>query len=483
MEASVVSCDLLLTGGHVITVDDDRRVFGPGAVAIRGNRIVGVGTAEELSRFQAKRTVDCTDKAVLPGFTDCHTHFFQTLARGLGDGFALWPWLCEFMWPYALTINQEEARVAATLAAVQAARTGTTAVVDNHYAPNDLQSTLAVASAIDAVGIRAAVARGIVGPVTEVARRMGLTPELFGRSNEEELDITEACMEVRPPGGRVVVWPAPLNVIYVNQELFARSIELARRFGTGWHTHCSEGEIDPRMYLEVFGIRPVDWLFQEGLLGTDATLAHSIWLDDREIERVGATASGASYNPVSNQYIGCGTMRLRELRSAGAVVGLGTDGSAVTGRDMFEVMKQAALLQRATTGDPTASNADEAIEMATREGARYHGIDAGILAEGRLADLVVVDLDRPHLRPVHEVVPTLVYLAMGADVVMTIVDGEIVYEDDRCTRIDEDALLDEAQARAEELVLRARSIGLRLPRRWDETVGAPEGSGERETPD
>jgi 5-methylthioadenosine/S-adenosylhomocysteine deaminase len=469
MDERPASCDLLLTGGHVVTVDDDRRILDPGAVAIEGNRIVAVGTPEEVRRrLEARRTVDCTGRAVIPGFTDCHTHMFQTLGRGLGDGFALWPWLCEFMWPYALTINVEEARVAATLAAIQAARSGTTAVVDNHYAPNDVEGTLAVASAIDQVGIRAAVARGIVGPLTEVARRMELTPGLFRRSDEEEIDITIGCLEARPQGGRVVVWPAPLNVIYVNQGLFARSIELAREHRTGWHTHCSEGDIDPKIYLEVYGIRPVDWLYEEGLLGRDATLAHSIWLDEREIQRIGETASGASYNPVSNQYIGCGVLPLRELRSAGAVVGLGTDGTAVTGRDMFEVMKASALLQRASTEDPTASDAHESLEMATREGARYMGTDAGAIAEGKLADVVVVNLDAPHLRPVHQVVPTLVYLAQGSDVVMTIVDGRVVYEDGRCTFVDQDEVMAEAQARGEELTTRASAIGLRLPRTWEE---------------
>ena len=132
---------------------------------------------------------------------------------------------------------------------------------------------------------------------------------------------------------------------------------------------------------------------------------------------------------------------------------------------MFEVMKQAVLLQRAHTADPTASHAEEALDLATREGARYAGVDAGVLEPGKLADLVVVDLDRAHLRPLHRVVPTLVYHADGSDVAMTIVDGRIVYEDRRCTFVDEEEIRLEAQRRGAEVVARAGIAGtLQEPR-------------------
>ena len=313
------------------------------------------------------------------------------------------------------------------------------------------------------MGLRGVVARGIVGPPTEVARRMDLASGLFTRSAEEELEITRACLEARGGGGRVVVWPAPLNVTYVGQDLLRDSVELAREFGVGWHTHCSEGDIDPGIYLEAYGTRPAQWLAAEGLLGDDATLAHGIWFDDAEIELIGATRTGISYNPVSNEYIGNGVARLRDLRQAGASVGLGTDGIAVTGQDMFECMKQSVLLQRAHTGDPVASTVEEAMELATREGARYAGIDAGVLAPGRLADVAVVNLSNVHTRPVHRTVAALVYSARASDVEMTIVGGRVVYEGGRCVFVDEQAMMEEADARAAELVARAGMTALTSP--------------------
>jgi 5-methylthioadenosine/S-adenosylhomocysteine deaminase len=336
--------------------------------------------------------------------------------------------------------------------------------VDNHYSPADLDTTLGVASAMEEVGLRGVVARGMFGDMTEVASAHGLAESLFRYSAQEELDITRAAIAARPPGGRVEIWPAPINVIYNAQDLVREAIGLARDLGTGWHTHCSEARADPDIYLEAYGIRPVEWLAREGLLGRGGTIAHAIWLDDVEVEALGESEMGVSYNPISNQYLASGVLRLRDLRSAGVIVGLGTDGPGCGHRqDLFEQIKQSMLLQRIHTLEPTVSKAEEAFELATREGARYLGIDAGILAEGRLADVAVVDLMRPHLRPLNRAVATLAYAARGSDVVMTIVGGEVVYENGSCTRVDEAEVMAEAQSAADALLERAGLQFLRAP--------------------
>jgi 5-methylthioadenosine/S-adenosylhomocysteine deaminase len=459
----------------VITLDDGRRVIEPGAVAITDDRIAAVDTEVHLSAYRANRTIDCKGTAIIPGFVDCHNHLFQGLARGLGEGLSLWPWLCEFMWPYASNINHAEAEVAAYLGAIEAVRAGTTCLVDNHYAPADADATLAVAGAIEQVGLRGVVARGIFGQITEVGKRHGLAESLFRFQPEEEIAITQECMEARPPNGRVSVWPAPINIIYVAQDLVTRSIELARQAGVRWHAHCSEAPADPDIYLDAYGIRPVEWLYREELLGTDGTIAHAIWLDDKEVAYLGTSQTGVSYNPISNQYLASGVLRLRDLRRSGAVIGLGTDGPGCGHRqDMLECMKQAILLQRVHTLDPTASNGEEALELATREGARYVGIEAGVLAPGYLADVAVVDLTGPHVSPVHRPVAALAYSARGSDVVMTIVGGKVVYEGGRCTYVDEREVLDDAQARAEALVERAGISDLRAQWRSSEAGEARE---------
>jgi 5-methylthioadenosine/S-adenosylhomocysteine deaminase len=456
------TCDLLLTGGSVVTVDDDRSVFEPGAVAIAGDRIVAVGPAEELVDVSAARTIDCAGRAVIPGFTDCHNHLFQFLTRGLGEGMELWPWLSEFMWRVSTCITREEAVAAVRLGALEAVKGGTTAIVDNHYAPTDLDSTLAVAAAIGEVGLRGAVARGMTGDVTDVARELRLEQGMFPYTLADELAITRDAIEARR-GSMVGVWPAPLNVIYVAQDLVRAAAELARELGTGWHAHCCEFRTDPVTYPAHYGVSAVDWLFDEGLLGERTTLAHMIFLSDSEVERVGATQTGVAYCPISHEYIGLGVMRLRELRDAGAVVGLGYDGASGHRQDMFEQMKQGILLQRVESLDPTISMAEEVFELATREGARYLGSDAGVLAPGKPADLAVVRLDRAHTTPMHRTVAMLVYASRPSDVEMTIVNGRIVVEDGRSTMVDEDEVIAAATAAGRELIERCGLSGLLVP--------------------
>ncbi|MFF9456260.1 amidohydrolase family protein [Streptomyces flaveolus] len=454
-------CDLLLTGGAVVTVDEHHTVHPTGAVAVTGNRIVAVGSERDMADWRAPTVLDCRGRAVLPGFVDGHTHLYQALVRGLGEGMSIVPWLCEFMWPCSIAVTGEDAVAGARLAAVEAIRAGITTVVDNHYAPTGLSTTLAVAAAVEQSGLRGAVARGIVGERTPLAARRGQPEALFRYSAKEELDITRDAVRRRPPGSKVEIWPAPLNLTYVDQDLVRASAALAAELGTRWHTHCCEGGDDPRSYVETYGVRPVRWLAAEGLLDERATLAHAVWLDDEEITQVATAGAGVAHNPASNAYLASGTLRLRDLRDRGATVALGTDGPSCGHRqDMFECMKQAVFAQRLRTLDPTAARARDALEMATRDGARYAGIDAGVLAAGRLADLVVVDLERPHLRPLHDLESTLVYSARGSDVVVTIIDGEIVYQHGRCLRVDERAAVDEAQERAERLVARA---GLHRP--------------------
>lgn len=461
------SCDLLLTGGSVVTVDDARRVLEPGAVAIAGDRIVAVGTPDELARIEARRTVDCTGKAVLPGFVDCHQHQFQYLARGLGDGLPIWPWLTEFMFPVAAEIMREDAVAGARLASIEAVRSGVTAVLDHHYAPTDVDATLGIAGAIESVGLRGVVARGMAGDLTEVAREGGLTGHGIRYRTDEELEFSRACLEARPPGSHVAVWPAPLNVIYVGQDIVRRSVELAREFGAGWHTHCSESREDASIYGEAYGSGPVEWLHQEGLTGPDAVLAHGVWLLDDEVAQLGESSTAVSYCPLSHEYMAVGVMRLGELRQAGAVIGLGSDGASGHHVDHFECMKQAVLLQRVHHLDPTASTVEEAIELATREGARALQLDAGSLEPGRLADIAVVNLDAPHTTPNHRTVATLVYCAGPGDVEMTIVGGRVVYEDGRCVLVDERDAMREARERADALLRRAGVTGLLDP--WRET--------------
>ena len=282
-------CDLLLEGGVVVTLDPARPVIEDGFVAVEGGRIAAVGPGAQAIDYRAGRVISCRGMLVMPGLVDCHNHLFQSLGRTLGEGLPGWEWLSTFMWPYAAQITPEEAGAAVYLGAVEAALAGATALLDHHYGLTDPAATLAVAQAIEEVGLRGAVARGAAGPYTPLAERQGLPRRAFPLSGGEELAITEECIRERPPGSKVAVWPGPINAVYTDQDLLAAAAGLARSYGTGWHTHLSAPRSDPDVYREAYGVRPAVWLRDNGLLGPDAVLAHAAWLDEEEIEAIGST--------------------------------------------------------------------------------------------------------------------------------------------------------------------------------------------------
>ena len=452
-------CDLLLEGGTVLTLDPHNPVIEHGFVAITGDRITAVGDGRQSGSFEADRTISCRGKMVMPGLIDCHNHLFQSLGRTLGEGLSGWAWLSEFMWPYAAGITRSETVAAVYLGALEAVLAGTSCVLDHHYGRADHETTVRVAEILEEVGLRGRVARGVAGPYTSLARRQGLPQSAFPLPFDEELAITEACIRSRPQGSRVEIGPGPINVVYTDPDLVAASVELARSHGVKWHTHLSAPQSDPDVFSQEHGTRPAVWLHSKGLLGPEAVLAHATWVNTDEIQAMGETRTAVAHCPLSNLYVPYGVMPLREILDAGVSVGLGSDGSCCGHRqDLFENIKLMVLMHRLHNLDPTASSASQALEVATRGGAAVHGIPAGELAAGALADILVIDTTRPQFAPVHDPVAAIVYTARGSDVEMNIVGGEIIVEHGRSTRIDQDAVVSEARRRAAEL---AERIGLR----------------------
>jgi 5-methylthioadenosine/S-adenosylhomocysteine deaminase len=194
----------------------------------------------------------------------------------------------------------------------------------------------------------------------------------------------------------------------------------------------------------------VERLYEDGLL-KDGTFAHGIWLSDEDVANLGEQNAAIAHCPVSNQYLATGVIRLKDLLQAGAVVGLGSDGSCCGNQDLILGMRAAVNLQRIHTLDPTTSTAEEVFELATINGARYTGIDTGQLMPGKLADLVVVNLDDHNSKPFNRALGSLVYNGSGSDVEMTIIGGEIVYDNGKFMNVDEVSIQEEVQTRADEM--------------------------------
>ena len=467
MEPDRQVADILFTGADIFTLDAGNPCIRNGAIAVGGGEILAVGTTSRVeARVAATRTVNVSGLTIIPGLVDCHNHLFQHLGKSLGDGLSLLPWLADFMMPLAAEINREDAIHAIRLGALHGVLCGTTSIVDNHYAPVDETTIISAAGALEQVGVRGAVARGIYGPMVEGGRRMNSDPRLFRYTNAEELEITRNCILEKPAGSLVEVWPAPENVVYLDPDLMVASHELATEFDVCWHSHCSESRFEVAIFTAVYNMRPANWLHEQGILDDRTTLAHGIWFDEEEIALLGEAGASIVHNPVSNQYLASGIIKLGALVGAGANVTLGTDGAAIAGQDMFEAMKSAQLLQRIRDLDPASTSSEMILGLATRNGGRMLRKNLGTLTPGALADFIAVDMNGIHQQPNNRPACNLTLSTRGTDVRHVVVNGEIVVENGRSTRVDQDKIIADAVQAASGLIDRA---GLRdLVSDWTE---------------
>lgn len=435
---------LLIRDATVVTSDDGGTVLDRGWVSVRGDTIEALGSGDPpASACHVDVELDAGGCAVMPGMVNGHTHLFQTLFRGLGDDKPLLDWLRDHIWPAASLMTAEEAGAAATVGLLENLRSGATTVIDHQYIHPDPAIDDAVCAAAERSGVRFLLARGwadrnyaprLQETIETVLERTGLVADHWhGRGD-----------------GRIRVETGPLIPWGCSDEATVAATAASRTWGGGMHVHCAETAVEVEMNLAERGTRHVDWLHALGVLGPDSQLAHSIWLDDDELDLVAASGACVVHCPVSNMYLASGVARVPEMLRRGIPVALATDGPGSNNRqDMFEAMKLAVLLQKVHHLDAMILQPEDALRMATRFGARAAGLEdrIGAIEPGRLADLVVVSLRSVFVGPVHRAVSALVFNVTPRDVRDVVVDGRIVIRGGRFVDIDEQAEL----ARATEL--------------------------------
>ena len=455
---------LLLDGGAVVTLDEAFTVHDPGWIHVVDDRIaaVGSGPAPAEVRNASGHRIDATGQAVMPGMTNGHTHLFQTFFRGLADDKALLDWLRDCIWPGAVHLDAHSARLAALVGMVENLRTGATSVIDHQYihpADGDEADRIddAVCSAADDLGLRFLLARGWADRNYE--------PEL----TESSETVLERAQRVRArwhghDGDRIRIELAPLIPWGCSDQAVQDTVAASRAWGGGTHVHCAETRVEVDMSLEERGLRHVPWLDHLGVLGPDTQLAHSVWLDDDELDLVAERGAVVVHCPTSNMYLASGVAPVLAMRQRGIPVALASDGPGSNNRqDLFEAMKNTVLLQKVANLDPVALQPEDVLAMACRDGARAFGQPdrIGSIEPGRSADLVMVDLRSVFTAPVHRVASALVYCAGPAQVTNVVVDGRILIDDGRVTMVDERQLLVEAEAAARR-VFRSVEVASRL---------------------
>ena len=439
---SAASSALLVVDGTVITMARRGEVLEHQDLLVLGSRIAAIGATGSLREPvpAGARVLSARGRLVMPGLVNAHNHTGLALFRATSEALRLEPWLT-WLGPLQRRLEPEDIHWSALLACVEQIRSGITTFADMAFFEEH------AAPAIVSSGLRAVISRTVMG-----ANPLGGGVVDEGKLLDEAVAFTAQWR--RAAGGRVTCWISPHSVYGCRPTLLRALADAAGRLDVGIHTHCSETRKEVDDCLALHGMSPPQLLAETGCLDHPMLLAHAVHLSDDDIALLDRAGVGVSHNPGSNLKLQSGTARIPDLVGRQLAVGIGTDSAASNdAQDLWKELYLAAVLHAWPEGSAPAWRA---LEMATLGGARALGLEReiGSLEIGKRADFILLDLSDPRFAPGNDLVRHLVYAGRAADVVTTVVDGEVLMDDRRLTRLDPATVAAECRARAARVLAR-----------------------------
>lgn len=425
----MAECSLLLRAPLVITQNAQREIIEDAGIAIRDGLIAAIGNWVEIAQgWQGKKTLNLDERLVMPGLINSHSHAAMTFLRGRADDQPLMTWLTETVFPVEARLTAEITRLGALLGYAEMLSTGTTACVDMYL--------------FEAAALEAAEIAGI--------RCLG-GEAVFGFPSAACADYKEALRKTAEIAGkyagheRIRIAVNPHSVYTTDAEILVSCRKLALDLNLPLHIHLGETADESALCQQKHGLRPVAWCEKNGLTDARLIAAHLVDIDAEEAAILARYGACGVHNPSSNMKLGSGAAPVETLLASGVAMGLGTDGPASNNQlNMFTEMGRAALLQKLAQKNPTALPAGTVLDMATLGGAAVFGDGKlGRLEPGAKADLIALDLTRPNMQPMLSPVSQMVYAATGHEVTLTMIGGEIVYQNGKFSRFDYADLLHE----------------------------------------
>ncbi len=425
---------LIITGGIVVTVDADRHVFNPGAVAIDNSEIVGVDTPGNIARqFTSDQTMTVPGQIVMPGLINTHTHAPMVMYRGLADDLALMDWLQKYIFPAeAKTVTPAFVRTGTRLAALEMIQSGTTTFADMYYFEEE------IAKAVKDAGMRGVLGQTIIKfPVPDA------------KTPADSLLRARTFIQQFKKDPLIVPAVAPHSPYTLEPDTIKQASALAKELQVPMIIHLAETRDEVEITRSQYQRSPTAFLDSLGVLGPNVLGAHGVWVSNEDIALLKERGVSISHNPESNMKLASGTAPVVKYLNTGVTVGLGTDGAASNNDlDMFEAMRFAALLHKLQNNDPKATPAPVVLEMATRLGAKALGLvkQIGSLETGKKADLILLSLDHARQTPMYDPVSHIVYVAHGDDVRSVMVNGKFLMRDRKVLTLDEQSVLRDARS-------------------------------------
>lgn len=388
---------------------------------IEDDRILEIGIIDK----DADEIIDATGKVIMPGLINAHTHIAMSLFRGYSDDLELMEWL-KSVWKVEDKMSPEDVYYASLLSEIEMIKSGTTTFNDHYFFEDE------TAKATIKSGMRGMLSRVIISEGSEANKRIEEAEKLYNDYNNAGEGRIKIIVGLHAP------YTCP-------PETIDGGIKLAKKYNIPIHIHYLETKDEIVQIKENYNKTVTEYLKDLGLFDSHLILAHGVHISDDDIKVLKNIKGGIVHNPISNQKLGSGIANTRKLIDNGISVALGTDGQGSTNTlDMFEEIKSAAYLQKVSYEKASAISAEEVLKMATVDGAKVLGLeeDIGTLEVGKKADIIIIDLNKPHLCPVHDLYSTLAYSVNGADVETVIIDGKIVMKDRKIQTLDENEVME-----------------------------------------
>ncbi len=431
--------NLVLTGRWLVSMDGNEPLEEEGiSVAVAGDRIAEIGLNLACKYPQAE-LLTCPQGLIMPGLINSHSHAAMSCFRGLADDLPLMDWLTQHIFPREAQLTKEIVYQSTLLSLCEMIKSGTTCCNDMYL------FTQEVARAATDAGMRAWIGEGFFDFPSpcygELENGFAYVEELFKAYKANDL---------------ITITVTPHSVYTCSPPLLQRAAALAEEKQALLHIHLAETMSEVSGCMEQYGCSPVQHLEQLGLLNERVVIAHGVQISEEEIALLAKRKVKVAHCPESNMKLASGMAPVQAMFNQGLTVGIGTDGSASNNDvDMFSEMSTAAKLQKVRDLDPTALKADAVLQAATMGGAALLRADAeiGSIKAGKKADLIMLNMNQPHLTPCYQPISHLVYAAKGSDVVHSVINGQVVMRDRQLTTLDELTIIEEMR-KIGEIVLR-----------------------------